>query len=112
MALSAKQRPFQIGDRVKCLEPAYTFVGQAGKIVGTDVGCGGTPIWQVEIDGRAGMPYNHYAEDMELLCSSPASFSPVKAILEVWASLPPSLQRDAAEDTLRTLVRLYDGEKE
>ena len=111
MALSAKQRPFQVGDRVRCLDPNYTFVGEEGTIVGTDVGCDGTPIWVVEIDGKTAQPYNHYAEDMELLSSSPTSFSPVKAILEAWASLSPSLQKDAAEDTLRMLVRLYGEEK-
>ena len=112
MALSAKQRPFRVGDRVKCLHPNYSFVGHAGTIVRKDMSCGRVPIWQVKIDGNAGGPYSLYAKHMELLSPAPSSFSSVKTILEVWASLPPFLQKDAAEDTLRMLVRVYGGEKE
>lgn len=53
-------------------------------------------------------PYCHNASDMQPLSPAPSPFSPVKIILDVWASLTPALQKEAAEGTLRLLVRLEE----
>ena len=89
-------RPLQVGDRVITLQNGnnavrFDFAGQGNKEV-----CNGS-YRSVLTRGLSPAPAS-------------SSFSPVKTRLGVWASLPPALQKDAAEDTLRMLVRLYGEE--
>ena len=52
---------FKIGDRVKCIEPGYSFMGKLGTIMSQK-----GDLFKVEIDGMGVHHYLHFAEDMEL----------------------------------------------
>lgn len=52
---------FKIGDRVKCIEPGYSFRGKLGTIMSQK-----GDLFKVEIDGMDARHYLHFAEDMEL----------------------------------------------